>query len=215
MNLLAQEMGAFIIKKIIMNKTMTYIASLLLCIGSVSCGNNTKQQSQNTAEEQAIVSTGMEVDSLLANADSLAEKNITVQGICTHTCKHGAKKIFLMGSDDTQTIRIEAGELGQFSPDCVNSIVEVNGILKEQRIDENYLVQWEEQAKAKTEENEKSEAADGEQTEMTLEDAMNEGGSPKASVEGTEESAQSTGTEEPSLPEEADTSAEDDVHNDL
>ena len=86
MNLLAQEMGAFIIKKIIMNKTMTYIASLLLCIGSVSCGNNTKQQSQNTAEEQAIVSTGMEVDSLLANADSLAEKNITVQGICTHTC---------------------------------------------------------------------------------------------------------------------------------
>ena len=29
MNLLAQEMGAFIIKKIIMNKTMTYIASLL------------------------------------------------------------------------------------------------------------------------------------------------------------------------------------------
>lgn len=116
------------------------------------CGNNTKQQSQNTAEEQAIVSTGMEVDSLLANADSLAEKNITVQGICTHTCKHGAKKIFLMGSDDTQTIRIEAGELGQFSPDCVNSIVEVNGILKEQRIDENYLVQWEEQAKAQTEE---------------------------------------------------------------
>lgn len=104
------------------------------------------------AEEQAIVPAGMEVDSLLANADSLTGKNITVQGICTHTCKHGAKKIFLMGSDDTQTIRIEAGELGQFSPDCVNSIVEVNGILKEQRIDENYLVQWEEQAKAKTEE---------------------------------------------------------------
>ena len=157
MNLLAQEMGAFIIKKIIMNKTMTYIASLLLCIGSVSCGNSTKQKSQNTAEEQAIVSAGMEVDSLLANADSLAEKNITVQGICTHTCKHGAKKIFLMGSDDTQTIRIEAGELGQFSPDCVNSIVEVTGILKEQRIDETYLVQWEEQAKAQTGESHGSE----------------------------------------------------------
>ena len=69
--------------------------------------------------------------------------------------------------------------------------------------------------KAKTEENEKSEAADGEQTEMTLEDAMNEGGSPKTSVEGTEENAQSAETEEPSLPEEADTSAEDDVQNDL
>ena len=69
MNLLAQEMGAFIIKKIIMNKTITYIASLLLCIGSVSCGNNTKQQSQNMTEEQAIVSAGMEVDSLLADRE--------------------------------------------------------------------------------------------------------------------------------------------------
>lgn len=69
--------------------------------------------------------------------------------------------------------------------------------------------------KAKTEENEKSEAADGEQAEMALEDAMNEGGSSKTSVEGTEESAQSAEAEEPSLPEEADTSAEDDVHNDL
>lgn len=134
-----------------MNKTMLYIVSSLLCIGSISCGNSTKQASQNnTIEEQTVVSTGMEVDSLLANADSLAEKNITVQGICTHTCKHGAKKIFLMGSDDTQTIRIEAGDLGQFSPDCVNSIVEVNGILKEQRIDEEYLVQWEERVKAQT-----------------------------------------------------------------
>ena len=130
---------------------MLYIVSSLLCIGSISCGNSTKQASQNnTIEEQTVVSTGMEVDSLLANADSLAEKNITVQGICTHTCKHGAKKIFLMGSDDTQTIRIEAGDLGQFSPDCVNSIVEVNGILKEQRIDEEYLVQWEERVKAQT-----------------------------------------------------------------
>ena len=145
------------IKQTIMKKSMVYLASLLLCAGSMSCGNSAKQQSQDTVKEQSDIPTGMEVDSLLANAGLLTEKEITVQGICTHTCQHGAKKIFLMGSDDTQTIRIEAGELGQFSPDCVNSIVEVTGILKEQRIDETYLVQWEEQAKAQTGESHGSE----------------------------------------------------------
>lgn len=136
-----------------MKKTMVYLSSLLLCIGSIGCSSNSKQQAQDTVENRAESPAGMEVDSLLSRAEQLNGKAITVQGICTHTCKHGAKKIFLMGSDDTQTIRIEAGALGQFSPDCVNSIVEVDGILKEQRIDESYLVQWEEQIKAQTGEN--------------------------------------------------------------
>jgi len=53
-----------------------------------------------------------------------------------------------MGSDDTQVIRVEAGTLGTFDPKCVNSIVRVTGTLKEQRIDEAYLQNWEAQLKA-------------------------------------------------------------------
>lgn len=53
-----------------------------------------------------------------------------------------------MGSDDTQVIRVEAGTLGAFDPKCVNSIVRVTGTLKEQRIDEAYLQNWEAQLKA-------------------------------------------------------------------
>jgi hypothetical protein bacD2_10147 len=90
----------------------------------------------------------LEIDSLLANAESLAGQEVTIEGVCTHTCKHGAKKIFLMGSDDTHVIRVEAGTLGAFDPKCVNSIVRVTGTLKEQRIDEAYLQNWEAQLKA-------------------------------------------------------------------
>ena len=50
-----------------------------------------------------------------------------------------------MGSDDTQMIRVEAGKLGSFDTKCVNSIVRVTGTLKEQRVDEAYLQQWEAQ----------------------------------------------------------------------
>lgn len=93
----------------------------------------------------------MSIDNLLVHADSLANKEVTIEGICTHTCKHGATKIFLMGSDDTKTIRVEAGPLGSFDTKCINAIVTVTGTLKEQRVDEAYLQNWEAKLKAQTE----------------------------------------------------------------
>lgn len=105
-----------------------------------SCGNKQKDAVTQAAEE---VQAAMEIDSLLANAEALAGQEVTIEGVCTHTCKHGATKIFLMGSDDTKTIRVEACELGAFDTKCVNSIVQVKGILQEDRIDEAYLQAWE------------------------------------------------------------------------
>lgn len=122
------------------------------CIGMVSCNNNRKGKQTSPALIETTSPSAMEVDNLLAEADSLTGKEVTFQGVCTHTCKHGARKIFVMGSDDTQIIRVEAGSLGAFSQDCVNNIVSVTGTLKEQRIDEAYLQNWELQAKSQTEE---------------------------------------------------------------
>ena len=118
-------------------------------VAFTSCGNS-KKQSQTTDYVQAT-STQLSVDDLLVNADSLANREVTIEGICTHTCKHGATKIFLMGSDDTKTIRVEAGPLGSFDTKCINAIVSVTGTLKEQRIDEAYLQNWEAKLKAQAE----------------------------------------------------------------
>ena len=123
------------------------IALLAVAVIGTSCGNKQQKSSSDTTTEQTT-SSALEIDSLLANAENLAGKEVTIEGVCTHTCKHGAKKIFLMGSDDTQVIRVEAGTLGAFDPKCVNSIVRVTGTLKEQRIDEAYLQNWEAQLKA-------------------------------------------------------------------
>ena len=84
----------------------------------------------------------MEVDNLLADAEKLTGGKVTVEGVCTHICRHGGRKIFLMGTDDTQVIRIEAGEkIGSFKPECVNNVVRVTGTLVEDRIDEAYLAE--------------------------------------------------------------------------
>ena len=123
------------------------IAIMAMTFIGTSCGNK-QQKSASEATTEQSASSALEIDSLLANAESLAGQEVTIEGVCTHTCKHGAKKIFLMGSDDTQVIRVEAGTLGTFDPKCVNSIVRVTGTLKEQRIDEAYLQNWEAQLKA-------------------------------------------------------------------
>ena len=107
------------------------IALLAVAVIGTSCGNKQQKSSSDTTTEQTT-SSALEIDSLLANAENLAGKEVTIEGVCTHTCKHGAKKIFLMGSDDTQVIRVEAGTLGAFAPKCVNSIVRVTGTLEAQ-----------------------------------------------------------------------------------
>ena len=129
-------------------KTRFMIILAAMAFMFTSCGNN----AANNAEQAQEAPAALEIDNVLASADSLVNTEITLEGVCTHTCKHGATKIFLMGSDDTKTIRVDAGSLGSFDQKCVNSIVRVKGILKEERIDEAYLQRWEASAAANTEE---------------------------------------------------------------
>lgn len=130
-------------------KFMVAATLMAALVTTTSCGNSNKQ-SQSEKTEQAAPAA-LSIDNLLVHADSLANKEVTIEGICTHTCKHGATKIFLMGSDDTKTIRVEAGPLGSFDTKCINAIVTVIGTLKEQRVDEAYLQNWEAKLKAQTE----------------------------------------------------------------
>lgn len=119
----------------------TFVMSVVALATLISCGGNPTKPAESQEAEVAV--TVMDVDQLLADAERLADQSIEIEGICTHICKHGATKIFLMGSDDSKTIRVEAAELGSFSRECVNSIVRVKGLLREERVDEAYLQRWE------------------------------------------------------------------------
>ena len=115
-----------------------------MTLGLASCGDDSNNKEQASAEE--MTPAALEVDQVLADPDSLVGDTIEIEGICTHICKHGGGKIFLMGSDDTKTLRVEAGEsIGTFPQETVNSIVRATGVLVEDRIDEDYLAQWEAQ----------------------------------------------------------------------
>lgn len=129
-------------------------ALCLLLVGMAifvsSCGGSSKtnKSSEETQSTEKVASSTIDLDQLLSDADQYAGKEVKVEAICTHICSHGGKKIFLMGSDDTKTMRVESGSGDAFSADCVNSVVLVTGILKEQRMTEASLLKWEEQIKA-------------------------------------------------------------------
>lgn len=119
------------------------LALLVMTLGMTSCDSSKESKSGETTEEVATADV-LEVDDLLDRPEEYAGQTVTVEGVCTHICKHGGGKIFLMGSDDTKSLRIEAGEaIGRFPQECVHSVVRVTGVLVEDRIDEVYLSEWE------------------------------------------------------------------------
>jgi len=80
-------------------------------------------------KQAQVAQTVYSIDEVYAQADSLAGDTICFQGICAHLCKHGGRKAFLMGSDESRILRVEGASAGNFAPECVNNIVRVRGVL--------------------------------------------------------------------------------------
>lgn len=121
-----------------MKKQHLLLWAFISLMAFASCTGNKKTSDNENAE------TALTVDNLLEVADQNIDETIMVEGVCTHICSHGGKKLFLMGEDDTKTIRVESNDaLGAFKSECANSQLSVRGKLKEERIDEAYLVKWE------------------------------------------------------------------------
>ena len=81
---------------------------------------------QKQAQEAQVVYS---IDEVYAQADSLVGDTICFQGVCSHLCKHGGRKAFLMGSDESRILRVEGASMGNFAPECINNLVRVRGIL--------------------------------------------------------------------------------------
>ena len=82
------------------------------------------------------------IDEVFTSGEEYVGQQIAVSGLCSHLCKHGGKKMFLRGANGL--LRIESSkQTGAFKTDAVNEPVRVTGILRETRIDETYLRNWE------------------------------------------------------------------------
>lgn len=116
-----------------------------------SCNNTPNEQA---AEGQQIYAGETEVvmvspDEFNANPDAFVNKNVVIEGTAVHVCKHGGKRMFIIGTDPENRIQVKAGDaIASFDEALEGSDVVINGLVDELRIDEAYLTQWENELKA-------------------------------------------------------------------
>lgn len=128
-----------------MKKTIFSIF-VIVCVALISsCGNKSGKAAGENSESGVL-----SVDEVLAGPDRYVGDTITIEGVCSHLCAHGAMKAFIAGSSDTVMLRCEANpHIGEpFSVGLLHRPVRIKGILAENRIDSAAVCNMEEQYKA-------------------------------------------------------------------
>lgn len=120
-------------------------ALFILVMGFLSsCDSGIKEEARDTKNDTIQIT----VLSFAGQADTLANRQVIIEGTVLHTCKHGGKRMFLVDGSDSIRVKITAGpEITKFDESLVGSRVRVFGTLKEERIDEKYLNEWENEVK--------------------------------------------------------------------
>jgi hypothetical protein len=75
-----------------------------------------------------------------AKAGDYVNKEVKVEGIVDHVCKHGGKKLLLVS--DEGDVHVESDE--RFEDEIVGSDVIITGVVSEFRVDESYCLKMEE-----------------------------------------------------------------------
>ena len=153
-----------------------FFALLAIIFVASACQMNTEKQQNPEVVEVAVMEA---VDLDLANFDDKAEtligKQIILNGMIDHVCKHGGQKMFMVNEDADARVKITTGEdMAAFNTELEGETIRVVGVIDEQRIDEDYLREWEEELLAGADEDaEHSEHGDkvhmGEHSEEVVE----------------------------------------------
>ncbi|MGQ1889556.1 OB-fold nucleic acid binding domain-containing protein [Thermophagus sp. OGC60D27] len=132
-----------------MKQLFFLLASILMLTGCVSSGrksDNKNVENRDAVDKSSSVNVAMavNVDQLMDKATDNVDKEVTVKGVVTHVCKHSGKRCFLKDESGKTSIRVEAkGEIGGFNSELNGTRMVVKGFVREKRLSEEYINQWE------------------------------------------------------------------------
>jgi hypothetical protein len=120
------------------------------------CNSSTEMKGEQTAEAEAQEIVMMTSTDFHTHPEDYVGKNVVIEGTAVHVCKHGGKRMFIIGDESEEDrIQIKAGDaIDAFDVELEGSDVIVKGIFDELRIDESYLTEWENELKAENPESE-------------------------------------------------------------
>jgi len=106
-----------------------------------SCGSGDKSKS-DAQNEEIIVEVN--VAEFLDEAENMLDQEVAISGQVTHVCKHGGQRLFITSDDTEETVKITTGEdIAEFDIELEGDKITVTGIVRELRLDETYLAEWE------------------------------------------------------------------------
>lgn len=112
---------------------------LLLLFISLGCNNIGNQNKEITQ---------IALKNFFENKDSYVNKKIEITAIVNHVCKEGGKKMFLVSNDEENALKVIPGKnMAAFNTDLEGHTVKVIGVVEELKIDEKYLLEWEQEIK--------------------------------------------------------------------
>jgi len=141
-----------------MKKVKWFLIIMVLAGFSFSCNNTTTKEKKSDAIDSTAIDTLTDKIAVVTftqlNSDEAFElngKTIKISGLVDHVCKHGGKRLILVGTNPDERIRVEAGDNLPFKEDIVGMEIEVIGKLNVEKIDSTYLANWENELKQKLE----------------------------------------------------------------
>lgn len=143
----------------------------ILAIASffAACTNSTDKRAESSKSETISIN----VDEFAQDAGSYIDQEITIKGLVTHVCKHGGQKLFVAGTEEGISIRIEVGEgISEFTIDMEGSDASFTGLVK--LMDDEFIAE----AVAEHEDHHGDEELEGEELEELEETTHTEDHSP-------------------------------------
>jgi len=120
---------------------------MLTACGSSGSKSETKTVGNSDGITKSFVAEQVNVlavDQLIDLAADNVGEEVVVKGVVTHVCKHSGKRCFLKDESGKTSIRVEAkGEIGGFNSELNGTRMMVKGFIRENRLTEEYINQWE------------------------------------------------------------------------
>ncbi len=130
-----------------MTKKLFVFAALAIIFAA--CNTATSDQNQST--ELAVITC----EEFSTSPDKYVGQEVMIEGTAVHVCAHGGKRMFIIGEDPDERIKITTGdEIEAFDVEMEGSDVSIIGVVDELRVDEAYLASWENEILADTPESE-------------------------------------------------------------
>lgn len=119
------------------------LTTLMLAALVASCSNpNQNKNKDQKADSNPSSQTVLTVNRIMNQPADYTGKKITVEGVVTHVCKHGGKRLHLSPAGSDVKLRVRTGKgLQPFKRKIVGNTVQVTGLFEEERLDQQYLNQ--------------------------------------------------------------------------